>query len=299
MAIEAPRLLGVADGLFRHLSHITDIRNSIRARMAAAADPLVDYVSLVRAVDIDAAIRAWSPRWPPGDSRDRVAPLYKQMMWVYLFRTIYPPPASPPRRSTVGALPSPMLPSPPPPPPLATAPQRRASTGSPSAPQWLGLAALPAAAAGRGARAAAGHARVVPAVGPVADAAADAVPGHRHVVLRAAVRLVRAYTGLRNCDRVAQVLERVWALMDEGDWLAVWDWQGVARRMGLDCLRLRRALPTPLSPSPPTTVRPARVRGAVSPSTRPGKGGEGVWLCWSRRELVDAGDTLCIEKQSI
>lgn len=54
--------------------------------------------------------------------------------------------------------------------------------------------------------------------------------------VRKAIRAVRGYTGLRNSDRVADLLEQVWALMDEGDWVAVWDWQAVARRMGVDIL---------------------------------------------------------------
>ena len=58
-------------------------------------------------------------------------------------------------------------------------------------------------------------------------------PAQRERV-RNAVRTVRGYTGLRNCDRVGEVLEEVWRLMERGDWARVWDWQGVARSMGLD-----------------------------------------------------------------
>lgn len=54
--------------------------------------------------------------------------------------------------------------------------------------------------------------------------------------IRAAVYAVRGYTGLRNADRVLELLEEVWRLMAAGDWLAVWDWQGVATRKGLDFL---------------------------------------------------------------
>ena len=46
--------------------------------------------------------------------------------------------------------------------------------------------------------------------------------------VRQALKAVRGYTGLRNCERVAELLERVWASMDEGDARAVWDWQGLA-----------------------------------------------------------------------
>ncbi|KAM0321916.1 hypothetical protein ACHAQA_009813 [Verticillium albo-atrum] len=54
--------------------------------------------------------------------------------------------------------------------------------------------------------------------------------------LRGIVRQVRGYTGLRNCDRTSEVLEEIWRLMDEGDWLSAWDWQGVARNIGADFL---------------------------------------------------------------
>lgn len=54
--------------------------------------------------------------------------------------------------------------------------------------------------------------------------------------VRTVVRSIRGYTGLRNCDRVLDVLEELWRLMDFGDWLSVWDWQTVARNQGLDFL---------------------------------------------------------------
>jgi hypothetical protein len=54
--------------------------------------------------------------------------------------------------------------------------------------------------------------------------------------LRAAVRTFRGYTGMRSADRVVQVLEEVWRLMEAGDWVAAWDWAGVAERLGLDFL---------------------------------------------------------------
>jgi hypothetical protein len=51
-----------------------------------------------------------------------------------------------------------------------------------------------------------------------------------------AVKAVRGYTGLRNCDRVLEVLQAVWTHMEQGDWISVWDWQSIARRMGVDVL---------------------------------------------------------------
>lgn len=54
--------------------------------------------------------------------------------------------------------------------------------------------------------------------------------------VRKCIRTVKGYTGLRHTDRVTEVLGEVWRLMDAGEWVAVWDWQSVARRMNLDFL---------------------------------------------------------------
>ncbi|KND92995.1 Transcriptional regulatory protein moc3 [Tolypocladium ophioglossoides CBS 100239] len=287
--IPSPRLLGVADGLFQYLSQITSIRNTVRANMAASVDPPVDYITLFRAVDIDAAIRDWAPRWPPGDSRDHVAPLYKQMMWVYLFRTIYPPSTSPQRRSTLGSLP--VAPAS----PAAMTPQRRASMVA-SVGSGAAMASTNVSASGThmprscpssrnpsrthsmheldtqaaNGRALNGHRRSSPP--PIRRPAHDdrritlAVEESLSILesfkpfdpaqtlllipcliigtacfesaqrdrICTAVKVVRGYTGLRSCDRVVEVLGKVWSLMDEGNWIAAWDWQGVAREMGLD-----------------------------------------------------------------
>jgi hypothetical protein len=309
--IEPPRLLGVADGLFRHFSQITSIRNSIRMNMAASTDPLVDYTSLYRAAEIDAAIREWSPQWPSGDSRERVGLLYKQMMWVYLFRTVYPPTPSrarrsnfdPVRRSTFDTFPTLNM--------LASAPQRRASmTGNSTGPDTGAAAATPAAVATAPAMSISSSSPGVhmphgypSARHPVRTTSmheldSHSMPGHQETAVRrasppptrrpanhdrritlaveeslailesfgpsdpvqtlllipclmigtscfmkaqqertrAAIRAVKGYTGFRNCDRVVEVLEEVWSLMDKGDWVSVWDWQGVASRMNLDFL---------------------------------------------------------------
>ncbi|KAJ6441136.1 C6 transcription factor OefC [Purpureocillium lavendulum] len=285
MPIAPPRLLGVADGLFGYLSQITSIRNTIRANMAASVDPLVDYITLFKAVDIDAAIREWSPRWPPGDSRDRVAPLYKQMMWVYLFRSIYPPSTPPARRSTLGSLPTvSVTPAAPPLRRASMAATVRSGTGSvfsdPASTRSCPPSRNPsrtssmhetdAQSLADSSQGSSSHRRSSPP--PTRRPAHDdrritlAVeeslsilesfkpsdpaqtlllipcliigtacfdPSQRDRV-RTAIRVVRGYTGLRNCDRVRELLEAIWAHMDKGDWVSVWDWQGVARNMGLD-----------------------------------------------------------------
>ncbi|EFX05699.1 c6 zinc finger domain containing protein [Grosmannia clavigera kw1407] len=99
--IHAPRLIGVADGLFNHISEITNIRIRIRERIENNTDPRVDYDSLYRASDIESSILDWSPQWPIGDSRESVTLLYKQMTWLYLKMTICPPSSSPDSAPTI------------------------------------------------------------------------------------------------------------------------------------------------------------------------------------------------------
>lgn len=291
--IHPPRLIGVGDGLFRCLSHITTLRNVIRANMAASVDPVVDYTSLYRAAEIDAAIREWTPRWPPGDSRHKVGPLYKQMMWVYLFRTIYPPSPTPVRRSTFATLPmsSPQH--------NAASLQRRASmvaslgpTNSATMSSNGTLAGSHAAQScpssrnpsrtssmheqdatrpiGEGSQEDHKRSSPPPARRPAQDdrritlAVEESLtilesfkpsdPAQTLLLIpctiigtacfdvsqrsrvRTAIKVIRGYTGLRSCDRVMELLEEVWSLMDQGDWTSVWDWQFVAKRMRLDFL---------------------------------------------------------------
>ncbi|RYP53088.1 hypothetical protein DL768_001865 [Monosporascus sp. mg162] len=254
LPIEPARLIGIGDGLFHYLCQITTIRNDIRANMAAGIDPPFNYPLIYRTVPIYKALEEWQPHWPPGDSRDRVGLLYKKMVWIYLHRTIHPPSAS----------------SPPPPAPLNCSTQRLAPTASQSQSmlQQQPMHTPPTD------RPNSGHStpsradspppiRVPPHHDPGLTVAVDEcldiigsfkpsdpvqtlllvpcliigcasfAPDQRGRI-RVAVRAVRGYTGLRNCELVLEVLEEVWKLMDVGDWARVWDWQGVARSLDLD-----------------------------------------------------------------
>ncbi|KAK0712980.1 fungal-specific transcription factor domain-containing protein [Lasiosphaeria miniovina] len=290
--VHPPRLLGVADGLLHYLSQITAIRNTIRSNMLDQTDPVVDYVSLYRAAEIDAAIRDWTPHWPLGDSRDHVGVLYKNMMWIYLVRTIYPPSSSAPSSSMASsAISLPVVHSTPsrgrPTSSVVNTPPQSTSTSCASSPrlsatcsvsasclpnQDLGLAkqrpiGIDTATATdthlTENRTSPPPIRQPPQHDPRVSLAVDEslaiiekfkpsdpsqtllllpcfvigtscfAPGQQDRV-RAAVRTARGYTGLRNTDRVMDVLERVWQHMDSGEWAAVWDWPGVARSLGLD-----------------------------------------------------------------
>ncbi|KAJ8131999.1 hypothetical protein O1611_g1627 [Lasiodiplodia mahajangana] len=294
--IEPARLIGVGDGLFHYLAKITTIRNEIRANMIAKVEPVVDYTSLYRAAEIDVAIREWAPTWPVGDNRDRVSLLYKQMMWVYLYRTIYPPSTSPPlpffTAPTVpetmssamcvgtgvgtniaavsasagvgdGSSILPLSPassqpcsttlSPPPSGALPPISDRRLSSSShhtttpfptnadspPPAVQYpphhdtrISLAVDESLAILESFKPS-DPVQTLLLVPCFVIGCASFAPAQQERV-RAAVRTVRGYTGLRNCTRVAEVLEEVWRLMARAEWARVWDWQGVARDMELD-----------------------------------------------------------------
>jgi hypothetical protein len=284
--IDPPRLLGVSDGLFKHLTQITTIRNTIRENMAAAIDPIVDYTSLYRAAEIDAAIREWTPRWPPGDSRESVGLLYKQMMWVYLFRTIYPPSPSSGQQTAVNShacsTATPHTPSRPVihPSSCPSSPTHGPSSAGFTIPN--GCSSLPGSRNPSRTNSMHESNNRSPADGNQRQLSPPPIrrpPNHDRRItvavdeslailesfkpsdpsqtlllipclvigaacfeptqrerIRSAIRSVRGYTGLRNCDRVIEVLEEVWRLMEVGDWVAVWDWQGVARRLNLDFL---------------------------------------------------------------
>jgi hypothetical protein len=194
----AVRLLGVSDGLFLYMSKITNIRNKIRQNMELGIDPVVDYTSLYRAAEIDAGIREWAPAWPAGDSRDLSAMLYKQMMWVYLWRTIYPP------RATTWK------------------PDSRITQAVNDGIALLGLF---------GPRDPSQTLVLAPAF-VIGCAAFE--PEQREPI-RKAIGVVKSYMEYKNSDTALQVLEEVWRLMDAKDERS-WDWQSIAHDMGIDFL---------------------------------------------------------------
>lgn len=194
----AVRLLGVFDGLFLYMSKITNIRNKIRLNIDSGTDPIVDYKAFYAAAEIDAGIREWTPAWPPGDSRDAAGMLYRQMMWIYLWRTIYPP------QTTNWKLD----------PHITTA----VNDGVNLLSQF-------------GARDPSQTILLAPAF-VIGCAAFD--PEQRQPI-REAIRAVKSYMEYRNTDTALEVLEEVWRLMDRRDERS-WDWQSIAHRMGMDFL---------------------------------------------------------------
>lgn len=277
-----PRLIGVTDGLFQHLRDITALRNEIRNNMTAASDqPPVSYAEVFKAHDITLALQSWSPTWSNGDNRDKVGALYKLVLWIYIFRTVYPPAAGnadfllgdsslssymQERRSSIASSTgqlsngygedffetmtpfSPItsrnnsvheedgLPTP--------APTHGTSSSRPPSPP---PSRRPSQDDKRVTASIADALAILESFEPhdqcqtlllipcllIGTSCFDAALRPR---IRAAIQTVRDYTGLRNADRVQEVLNETWALMDIGGWVAVWDWQAIAKRNGLDFL---------------------------------------------------------------
>ncbi|KAG6050458.1 hypothetical protein E4U17_006477 [Claviceps sp. LM77 group G4] len=295
VSVPKARLIGIGDGLFRCLSQITTLRNLIREKIAASREPIVDYTSLYRAAEIDAVIRDWIPRWPPGDSRHRVGPLYRQMMWVYLYRTIYPPLPWPPPRPTITTGPSNRDQS------HMSDVQRRSSmvsmdssVGSSAASNTMspcrteyGSHAVHSCSSSRNpsrtnsmheidwtpsiversqmpseflfppltTRSSHDDSRIKLAVEEsltIFESFSLSDPAQTLLLipciiigtacfnvrqrerLRAVIKVIRGYTGLRNCDRLTELLEEVWSQMDKGEWMVAWDWQAIAKSLHLD-----------------------------------------------------------------
>jgi hypothetical protein len=195
---EAGRLLGVQDRLLILMSKITGLRNRIRVAMEMGNDPVVDYSSLYRASIIDAEIRDWKSSLPEGDSRYIPGLLYKQMLWVYLWRTIYPPKTTtwaPDPKITVAVDDALQL--------LSLVPENDSSQTLLLAPSFIiGCAAF---------------------------------EEHQRESIRRSIRTIHNYTNLKNTDRALQVLEEVWRFMDMKDERS-WDWQSIAKDMHMDFL---------------------------------------------------------------
>jgi hypothetical protein len=195
---ESVRLLGVSDGLFLYMSKITNIRNKIRENIHNGIDPVVDYTSLYRAAEIDAGIREWTPSWPAGDTRDLAGLLYKQMMWIYLWRTIYPPRSKnwKPDGRIIQAVDD------------GIELLARFKPSDPS--QTLILA-------------------------PAFVIGCAAFEEKQREPIRKAIIIVKEYMQYKNSETALKVLEEVWRLMDAKSEES-WDWQSIAHRMGLDFL---------------------------------------------------------------
>ncbi|KAL3423809.1 C6 transcription factor [Phlyctema vagabunda] len=171
------RMLGVCDGLAHLFSHITSMRNEIRVNIAQNKDLVVDYQHLWRASEIDAAIRSWEPALALDDPAYPAALLYKQMAWVYLFRTIHV---------------------------HATSPHERLKQ---TVDEGLRiLSSIPAS-----------HQTQTLLLSPTFALGCAAYEESQRAQVRKSIAVIKDYMQYRNSDSALEVLEETWRLMDAGD----------------------------------------------------------------------------------
>ena len=190
---EAIQLLVIQDDLSFNMSQITSIRNTIRSNIEQGLTLIVDYSILYRAVEIDAAIREWRSLRPQNDLGDLVELLYKQMLWIYLWQTIYPLKSTswvPERKITAAVQEGVAL--------LKSFPPRDPVQILLLEPTFLiGCGAFDLAERGS---------------------------------IRSSMCTIKEYTGLTDTDLAHEVLKQVWRYMDEKDERS-WDWQRIAQDM--------------------------------------------------------------------
>ncbi|KAK7968963.1 fungal-specific transcription factor domain-containing protein [Apiospora saccharicola] len=250
MTIEPARLIGVSDGLFKYLTQITTIRNTIRTNILARIDPVVDYTSLPRSRNrrghsgLDSTLAPW--RQP----RTRGTAVQADDVGLSLQDHLPPSSSSSPPvmvgqsfgATTCSGNSPPLSPTSPvhPDPPTydkAASPLHRADSPQPirypphhdsriTVAVDESLAILESFKPSD-------PVQTLLLIPCLIIGCASFAPSQRSKV-QDAVRAVRGYTGLRNCDLLLEVLTMVWQLMDQGEWTQVWDWQGVAQSMGLD-----------------------------------------------------------------
>jgi hypothetical protein len=191
-------LLGVRDGLFLLMSRITNLRNMIRSSIESGSTPIVGSEALYIATEIDADVREWQPSLPAKEFYYRAGILYKQMTWIYLWLTIYPP------QST------------------SWVPSWRITAAVKHGIDLL--ASFPASDQVQ--------TLLLPPAFVIGCAAFDAA--HRGPV-RTAIQKIRGFTGLKNADQALGILERIWGYMDKSDERSG-DWQAVMRDMRIDFL---------------------------------------------------------------
>lgn len=194
----AVRMLGVSDGLFMYMSKITSIRNKIRRNMELKIDPIVDYRLIIPASQIDAGLQDWVSPWPAGHPRYAMCMLYRQWMWIYLWRTIYPPQAT----------------------------NWKLNSHITNAVDH-GIELL------KGIDASDPSQTLV--LSPAFMIGCAAFEERQREPIREAIRTVKLYMEYKNTDTALKVLEEVWRLMDAKDDRS-WDWQCIAHRMGMDFL---------------------------------------------------------------
>lgn len=190
-------LLGVLDGLFGFISRIKTLRDQIRARRAVGLAHWWDDPIMDDAFAIDNALRTWSCAHTPDSPRYAASLLYRQCAWIYLHRTMQLSRPSPAFKQAVDE----------------------------------GLAYL----------------RMLPdtqedrstqsiLLMPLFLLGCAAFEPEQRPEISAAFARLQEWSGLGNISYAREIVEQVWAMMDEGREEETWDWEGIIKGRGWDFL---------------------------------------------------------------
>ncbi|KAF2174157.1 hypothetical protein M409DRAFT_49024 [Zasmidium cellare ATCC 36951] len=197
----AGSLLGVMDGLFGLMSRIRHLRDTIRAKKTVR--PGFCWLShpevQVETYRIDDEIRKWECRYVPESPRFKTSLLYRQCVWVYLWRTVFPSEPHPALKTAVDG----------------------------------GLKLLNELPSGD-IDDVGGTQSVLLMPVFLLGCAAFEQEQRRHIT-EAFYRL-KTWSRLGNISRAEEVVRDVWELMDQGREQESWDWENVIARRGWDLL---------------------------------------------------------------
>ena len=255
-------LFGLQHNIYMSLVHrIGCLRNEIRMRMERNEEPHVNYQALHKAAQVDTEIRNWmDPPEPPqshaeestSDKKTReraekiysIGVLYKQMLWVYLFRTVYTPSSTAPPgflklragNGLQGKTEENIN-------PLANDPRIKQVVDH-------GIQLLEAFKKNDPCQ--------TVLLSPAFIIGCSSFEEHQRDAVRKVIKKIRNYTTLRNADSALRVLEEVWRRMDgqgetgkqggiefvlrnrkgqmDGGIESSWDWEKIAREMEVDFL---------------------------------------------------------------
>lgn len=188
------------DSQFCCLCEIYVIRNQIRSNMANGRDPVVSREFLNAARKINIRIQEWAP--PGADIKDAftilLGLLYKQVILIYLWRTVYPPRS----RSWLVH------------PKITEAVDDGISL----------LTSIPAC-----------YRSKPMLVAPAFIIGCAAFNATQRTLVRESIEMTKIYTNSKTADRVFEVLEIVWRRMDDKDERS-WDWERTAHDLRMDVL---------------------------------------------------------------
>lgn len=192
----ASSLLGVLDGLFGFISRIRALRDKIRARRALSLAARWDEAIMNDAFAIDAALRAWACPHPPDSPRYAASLLYRQCAWIYLHRSIQLSRPSPAFRQAVDE---------------GLAYLRLLPDSEDGSTQSILLM-------------------------PLFLLGCAAFERDQRPEISTAFERLQAWSGLGNIGYAREIVEQVWAMMDEGREEETWDWEGIIAGRGWDFL---------------------------------------------------------------